>query len=64
MMQKCQLINADEVAQMLGIRRDSVYRFVVQRRIPFVKFGRVTRFELKKINEWIAEKSVAIKDFS
>ncbi len=63
-MEKRQLINADEVSQMLGVRRDSVYRFVVQRRIPFVKIGRATRFDLRKINEFIEKNSIAAKDFT
>ncbi|MBU4487931.1 MAG: helix-turn-helix domain-containing protein [Candidatus Omnitrophica bacterium] len=63
MVEKRQLINADELSQMLGIRRDSVYRFVAQRRLPFVKIGRALRFDLDEINKFIKEKSIAAKDF-
>ena len=63
MVEKRQLINADELSQMLGIRRDSVYRFVAQRRLPFVKIGRALRFDLEEISKFIKEKSIAAKDF-
>ena len=64
MVEKRQLINAEEVSQMLGIRRDSIYRWVSQKRIPSVKMGRATRFDLEEINKWIKENSIAAKDYS
>ena len=63
MVEKRQLINADEVSQMLGIRKDTVYRWVSQKRIPHVKLGRKTAFIPKIIDEWIATNSIAAKDF-
>lgn len=38
------LWNAKEVAAYLKVDPDSVYRWVAERRIPFVKIGRLTRF--------------------
>ena len=38
------LWTAKEVAEFLKVDEDSVYRWVAQRRIPFVKIGRLTRF--------------------
>lgn len=64
MVEKRQLINADEVSQILGIRRDTIYRWVSQKRIPSVKINRATRFDLEEINKWIKEKSITSKDFS
>ena len=63
MIQK-RLLNADELSQMIGMRRDTIYRWVSQKRLPYVKIGRSTKFDIDAINEWIKEASVACKDFS
>jgi len=63
MIQK-RLLNADEVSQMIGVRRDTIYRWVSQRRIPCVKIKRTTRFNPEIIDKWIKEASVACKDYS
>jgi hypothetical protein len=33
---------------------------VVQRKIPFVKIGRLVRFDLPEIEAWIAERKVPV----
>lgn len=48
---------------MLGISVNTVYSWVSQRRIPFVKCGRLTKFDRQGINEWIAENTVKEKTF-
>lgn len=63
MIQK-RLFNAEELSQMIDVRRDTLYRWVSQRRIPYVKVGRSTKFDIDAIDEWIKEASVACKDFS
>lgn len=63
MIQK-RLLNADELSQMIGMRRDTIYRFVAQKRIPHCKIGRSTKFDIEAINEWIKEASVECKDYS
>ena len=63
MIQK-RLLNADELSQMIDVRRDTIYRWVSQRRIPYVKVGRSTKFDIDAINEWIKEASVTCKDYS
>jgi len=57
MIQK-RLINADEASQMIDVRRDTLYRWVSQRRIPYVKVGRSTKFDVEQIEEWIKERTV------
>ena len=45
------LLNIDQVAQFLGISKDTIYKMVNQRRIPYVKVGRLLRFERDKLEE-------------
>ncbi|MBU4311849.1 MAG: helix-turn-helix domain-containing protein [Candidatus Omnitrophica bacterium] len=63
MIQK-RLINADELSQMIDIKRDTIYRWVSQRRIPCVKIGRSTKFDIDAINKWIKEASIECKDYA
>ena len=57
-------LNADELSEMIGVRRDTIYRWVSQKRIPCVKLGRKTLFRPEKIKEWIQQNSIEFKDFS
>jgi len=52
------LLTVQEVADYLGISKDTAYSMVSQRRIPYVKIGRLLKFDLKTIDEWIAQKTV------
>ena len=52
------LLTATEVGEYLGIAKDTVYTLVSQRRIPYVKIGRLLKFNHKAIDEWIAQKTV------
>jgi len=61
-MQK-RLLNINEVSQMIGIQVDTLYRWVSQRRIPYVKVGRLTKFDVVAIDEWIKEYSVPCDSF-
>ncbi len=57
------LININELAQYIGLSTSTIYSWVSQRRIPFVKCGRLTKFDLERINDWIEESSVDEKKF-
>lgn len=52
------LVDIRVVADYLGISPDTGYTMVSQRRIPYVKVGRLLRFDLKAIDEWITQNSV------
>ncbi len=57
------LINPKELSDMLEISVNTVYSWVSQRKIPFVKCGRLTKFDVQKIDEWIEKNSVEEKEF-
>jgi len=57
------LVSVEEVAYMLGMSKNTIYCWVSQRRIPFVKCGRSTRFDLQEIDNWIKENSFKEKKF-
>jgi len=48
------LLNAEEVAAMLGVSERTLWRLLSAGRVPKpVRFGRSTRWRLADIEEWI-----------
>lgn len=52
------LFTISEVAQYTGLSVHTLYTMVSQRRIPYVKAGRLVKFDLKAIDTWIDRHSV------
>jgi len=49
------LIDATDVAKMLGMTKDWVYAEARADRIPHIKLGRCTRFREEAVEDWIRE---------
>ncbi len=47
------LLTITEVADRLGVEVRHMRRLVHERRIPFIKWGHLLRFDPADINEWI-----------
>jgi len=47
------LLNIAEVAQALGVEVRHVRRLVHERRIPYIKWGHLLRFDPNDITAWI-----------
>ena len=47
------LVDIEAVAQHLGVSVRHVRRLVFERRIPFIKWGHLLRFDLDEIAVWI-----------
>ena len=52
------LVDIQVLAGYLDVAPDTIYTMVSQRRIPYVKVGRLLKFDLKAIDAWIARNSV------
>lgn len=52
------LIDIHELSRVTGISVSTLYSWVSQRKIPFVKCGRLTRFDPESIEQWIRENTV------
>lgn len=53
------LLDIDGLADRLGVGERFVRRLVEERRIPFLKIGRLVRFEVCDVEAWIASQRVA-----
>jgi excisionase family DNA binding protein len=47
------LITVQEAAKFLAVSTSTLYGWVYQRRIPFVKVGRSLRFELAELQKFV-----------
>ncbi len=52
------LISVKEAAYYTGLSPDTVYTMVSQRRIPYVKVGRLTKFDVAMLDAWIKQHTV------
>ena len=43
---------------MLGVHRNTIYRWANERRIPHVRAGGAVRFDLDQLGRWIAQHSI------
>lgn len=49
------LVDLPTVADRLGVNHRYVRRLVAERRIPFIKFGHLLRFDPAEIDAWLDE---------
>jgi excisionase family DNA binding protein len=55
---KHQLLDIKEAATYVGLSVHTLYTMVSQRRIPYVKVGRLTKFDIGLLDAWIKQNTV------
>ena len=45
--------SVEDVAKHLGVAKDSVYRWIEARKLPAHKIGRLWKFKLSDVDEWV-----------
>ena len=45
--------SVEDVAKHLGVAKDSVYRWIEARKLPAHRIGRLWKFKLSEIDEWV-----------
>ena len=46
-------LSVDEIADYLGIKRDTVYKWTSERKMPGHKIGRLWKFRKEEVDEWV-----------
>jgi excisionase family DNA binding protein len=46
-------VSVEEVARHLGVVRDSVYRWIERHGLPAHRVGRLWKFKLSEVDEWV-----------
>lgn len=52
------LLDIVQVSEKLQVSVSGVYSWVSQRKIPFLKVGRLIRFDSEEIDKWLKQKEV------
>jgi excisionase family DNA binding protein len=46
-------LSVDEISTHLGIKRDTVYKWISERQMPGHKIGRLWKFNQQEVDEWV-----------
>ena len=52
-------VDADQVATYLGVQKTSIYRWVEKDDLPAHRIGRLLRFKLSEVDEWVRSRDAA-----
>lgn len=56
------LYSVEEIANHIGVSKDTIRAWVKKETIPFYKVGRQYKFKLSEIDEWVASGKSADAD--
>jgi excisionase family DNA binding protein len=54
--------SVDDVAKHLGVAKDSVYRWIETRSLPAHKIGRLWKFKLSEVDDWVRARGADADD--
>ena len=52
------LYNISDLSEKLGVKKSTLYQWIHQRKIPYVKIGGLVKFRPSEIEKWLEEKTV------
>lgn len=58
------LISIDELANNLGIAKETIYQWTSMEVIPFYKIGRLVRFDEAGIDKWLTERKQQVSKYA
>ena len=54
-------LSVDEIAAYLGIKRDTVYKWIADKQMPAHKVGRLWKFRKEDVDDWVRQDKAADK---
>lgn len=55
-------MNVEELAQYLGVSRHTIYWWVATRKVPHSKLGKLVRFDIADVTDWLKTNSRAMQN--
>ena len=46
-------LSVDEIAAYLGIKRDTVYKWISEKQMPAHRMGRLWKFRKEEVDKWV-----------
>ncbi len=56
------LLSPQELSATLNISIETVYAWTSQKRIPYIKMGRLVRFNVDEVNKWLERQRVKVSE--
>ena len=56
------LLSPQELSAALNISIETVYAWTSQKRIPYIKMGRLVRFNADEVNKWLERQRVQVSE--
>jgi len=53
-------LSVDEIADYLGVKRDTLYKWINRRAMPAHKVGRLWKFQRDEIDQWVRDGSATM----
>jgi excisionase family DNA binding protein len=57
-------LSADDIANHLGITKDTVYAWIADKGMPAHKIGRLWKFQVSEVDEWVRRAGASDTDSS
>ena len=54
----------NEASEFLGVKKSTLYNWIVQRKIPFIKVGRLTKFKRSDLEAWLVKRTKEEEDLA
>ena len=51
-------VGVDELANCLGISKNTIYSWTWQKKIPYIKVGRLLKFDMRMIEAWLEDNTI------
>ena len=55
-------LSVDEIATYLGIKPDTVYRWISEKKMPAHRMGRLWKFRKEEVDAWVKSGAAGDKD--
>ena len=46
-------LSVEEISQYLGVKRDTIYKWIEEKKMPAHKVGRLWKFQRNQIDSWV-----------
>ncbi len=55
-------LSVDEIAAYLGVKRDTIYKWIDERSLPAHRLGRLWKFKKEHVDDWVLKGNAAERD--